>query len=150
MASDPLSAAEAPAEGPFDDAPGEPADAPPDGAAAASLAPARRVRMASVDDAGALPDGCLLVDQFGSFVGKKGERLRILMRGEVVAERALLGLEHVLVLANGVGLSTDAIRACAESGIQISLVSRSGKTYARLLAPELTGTVQTRRHQLLA
>jgi CRISPR-associated protein Cas1 len=106
--------------------------------------------MASIAEAGALPEGCLLVDGFGSFVGKKGERLRILVRGEVVAERALLGLEHVLVLANGVGLSTDAIRACAEAGIPISLISGSGKPFAKLVAPELTGTVQTRRQQLLA
>jgi CRISPR-associated protein Cas1 len=106
--------------------------------------------MASIEEAGTLPDGCLLVEVFGSFLGKKGERLRVLLRGEILAERPLLGLEHVLVLANGVGLSTDAIRACAEQGIAISLVSRSGKPYAKLLAPEITGTVQTRRHQLLA
>lgn len=110
----------------------------------------RRVRMATIEEAGAVPDGCLLVDEYGSFVGKHGERLRILVKGELVTERPLVGLEHVLVLAGGVALSADAIRECAERGVPISLVSRSGKPYAKLLAPELTGTVQTRRHQLLA
>ncbi len=126
----------------------------PDAAVVADEAPAarsaRRARMASIEEAGTLPEGCLLLDEFGSFLGKKGERLRVLRRGEVVVERPLYGLEHVLVLANGVGLSSDAVRACAEQGIAISLVSRSGKPYAKLLAPEITGTVQTRRHQLLA
>jgi CRISP-associated protein Cas1 len=115
-----------------------------------SAAAPRRPRMASIEDAGTLPEGCLLLDEFGSFLGKKGERLRVLRRGEVIVERPLLGLEHVLVLANGVGLSADAIRACAEQGIALSLISRSGKPYAKLLAPEITGTVQTRRQQLLA
>jgi CRISPR-associated protein Cas1 len=61
----------------------------------------------------------------------------------------LLGLEHVLVLARGVSLSADAVQACAEAGVPISFISRAGKPYAKLVAPELTGTVQTRRQQLL-
>ncbi|HZU05397.1 MAG TPA: CRISPR-associated endonuclease Cas1 [Chloroflexota bacterium] len=112
--------------------------------------PARRVRLVRIEEAGAWPESCLLIDTFGALLGKHGERLRVLVRGEVVAERPLLGLEHVLVLTDGAALSTDAIRACAERGIPISLVSRSGRPYAKLLAPELTGTVQTRRQQLLA
>src|SRR4051794_19891588 len=89
-----------------------PAALPEDGARPAE--PARhRTRMAAIEEAGAVPDGCLLVDEYGSFLGKHGERLRILVKGEVVSERPLLGLEHVLVLAGGVALSADAIRECA-------------------------------------
>jgi hypothetical protein len=95
----------------------------------------RRVRMAAIEDAGTLPEGCLFVDEYGSFIGKHRERLRILVKGELVAERPLLGLEHVLVLAGGVTLSADAIRECAQRGVPISLVSRSGKPYAKLLRP---------------
>ena len=114
-------------------------------------APARpRARISTIEQAAELPDGCLLVDQAGVFVGKHSERLRVTLKGELVAERPLLGLEHVLVLGGGVSLSADAIRACAERGIPISFVSRSGTPYAKLVAPELTGTVQTRRQQLLA
>ncbi len=112
--------------------------------------PRQRARLATIAEAGAVPDGCLVVGEFGSFVGKKGERLRILLKGEVVAERALVDLEHVLVVGRGVALSAEAVRACAEQGIAISFLSGSGRPYAKLLAPELTGTVQTRRHQLLA
>ena len=109
-----------------------------------------RARIASVEDAGERPDDCLIVDQYGSFLGRHSERLKLTVKGELIEERALLGLEHVLVLASGVSLSADVIRACAERGIQISFVSRSGAPYAKLVAPELTGTVQTRRQQLLA
>jgi CRISPR-associated protein Cas1 len=93
---------------------------------------------------------CLLVDTYGAFIGKHSERLRISVKGEVQAERPLLGLEHVLVLGGGVSLSADAVRACAERGIPISFLSSRGQPYATLLAPDLVGTVQTRRQQLLA
>src|SRR5438874_38291 len=111
---------------------------------------APRVRLATIEAAGELPESYLLVDQAGMFLGKRGERLHLSVKGEAMGERPLLGLEHVLVLAGGVSLSADAIRACAERGIPISFVSRSGVPFAKLIAPELTGTVQTRRQQLLA
>jgi CRISPR-associated protein Cas1 len=109
-----------------------------------------RVRISTLEAAGEKPDGCLLVDQPGSFLGKHGERLRLTVKGELLAEQPLLGLEHVLVLGGGVSLSADAVRACAERGVPISFVSRSGVPFAKLVAPELTGTVDTRRQQLLA
>jgi CRISPR-associated protein Cas1 len=106
--------------------------------------------MRPIAEAAELPEGTLLVDQAGAYLGKRSERLRLTVKGEQIEERSLLGLEHVLVLGNGVSLSADAIRVCAERGIPISFISRSGVPYAKLVAPELTGTVQTRRHQLLA
>lgn len=109
-----------------------------------------RARIATIEDAAERPDDCLIVDQYGAFLGRHSERLKLTVKGELVTERPLLGLEHVLILAGGVSLSADAIRGCAERGIPISFVSRSGSPYAKLIAPELTGTVQTRRQQLLA
>lgn len=109
-----------------------------------------RARIATIEEAAGRPDDCLIVDQYGAFLGRHSERLKLTVKGGLVEERPLLGLEHVLVLAGGVSLSADAIRGCAERGIQISFVSRSGAPYAKLVAPELTGTVQTRRQQLLA
>ncbi len=110
----------------------------------------RRTSIRPIDQAGELPEGCMLLNQFGAFLGKHSERLFVSVKGERVEERPLLGLEHVMVLGGGVSLSADAIRACAERGIPISFVSRSGAPFAKLIAPELTGTVQTRRRQLLA
>ncbi len=92
----------------------------------------------------------LIIEQFGAFIGKHSERVRVTVKGEVVEERPLYGLEHVLVLSGGVSLSSDVIRECAERGIDITFLSRSGSPYARLISPALTGTVRTRREQLMA
>jgi CRISPR-associated protein Cas1 len=92
----------------------------------------------------------LIVEQYGAFLARRSERLRVSVKGETLVERPLHGLEQILIASNGVSLSSDAVRACAEEGIQIHFLSRSGTPYARILAPGLTGTVQTRRQQLLA
>ncbi len=92
----------------------------------------------------------LIIEQYGAFIGKHSERVRVTLKGQVVVERPLYGLDHLLVLSGGVSLSSDLIRECAERGIDISFLSRTGVPYARLISPVLTGTVRTRREQLLA
>jgi CRISPR-associated protein Cas1 len=92
----------------------------------------------------------LIVDRFGAFIGKHSERLRVSVKGELIEERPLFDIDHVLVVSGGVSLSSDVVRECAERGIDISFLSSSGAPYARLVASTLGGTVQTRRQQLLA
>lgn len=92
----------------------------------------------------------LIVDQFGCFLGKKSERLRVMRKGEVVQEVPFFKLKSVLVIARGVSISSDAIYHCVQQGIPINFLSYTGKPYARILSPHLTGTVRTRREQLLA
>ncbi len=92
----------------------------------------------------------LIVDSFGAFVGKHSERLVVRNKGETVREVPLFEVEHVIVIASGVSLSSDVIRECCERGIPISFVDRKGDVYAAILSPDLIGTVKTRREQLLA
>jgi CRISPR-associated protein Cas1 len=92
----------------------------------------------------------LIVDRFGAFLGRHSERLRVSVKGKLVEERPFYGLEHILVASGGVSLSSDLVQDCAEHGIPISFISRTGRPYARLMAPGLVGTVKTRREQLLA
>jgi len=92
----------------------------------------------------------LLVTNFGSFLGKKSERLVLKENGKVVNEIPFHDLEQVVIDTAGASLSTDVIRECMENGIQISFLTPSGKPYAKLVSPYLTGTVITRRQQLLA
>lgn len=92
----------------------------------------------------------LLIDEYGAFIGRHSERLRVSVKGQTLLERPLLGLEHVMVLTGGVSVSSDAVRACAERGIPISFMSRTGQPYATVLSPDLVGTIGTRRQQLLA
>ncbi len=92
----------------------------------------------------------LIVDQYGAFVGKHSQRLQVKVKGEKVIQAPLIHLEQVLITGRGVSLSADAIQACCQEGIPIHFVSSSGQPYAGLYAAGLTGTVQTRRAQLLA
>jgi len=92
----------------------------------------------------------LIIDQYGAFLGKHSERLQVRLNKEILAEAPLINLEQVLIIAGGVSLSSDAVRACAEAGVPIAFVTRSGKPYARLTSADLIGTVQTRRELLLA
>ncbi len=94
----------------------------------------------------------LIADEYGLHIGKYSERLRVtrIKTGEKLGDYPLLHLEAVLVMSNGVSLSSDAVRACAERGIPIYFLSGSGRAYAMLYSAQLTGTVATRRAQLAA
>lgn len=92
----------------------------------------------------------LMVDTFGAFVGKHSERIVIRTKSDERTEVPLMDVEHVLIVANGVTLSSDVVRSCVERGIPISFISHGGDLYATVISPELVGTVRTRREQLLA
>lgn len=92
----------------------------------------------------------VLVSEFGAFLGKKSERLVVKEKGEVVAEIPFHDVEQVTIMTTGASLSADMIRQCAEHGIQINFLSSSGDPYAKVLSPGLSGTVATRRQQMIA
>lgn len=92
----------------------------------------------------------LVVSQYGVFLGKKSERVVVRAKGKTVQEVPLAGLEQINFLGEGAALSTDLIKECAERGVQINLLSHSGRPHAKLSAPTLTATIHTRREQLLA
>lgn len=93
----------------------------------------------------------LIVEDFGAHIGKHSERLRVTLKGEVKSEVPLLYLRQLIVKARGIGISSDAILACAERGIAVHFVSGiGGQSGASLYTVGLTGTVLTRRAQLLA
>jgi CRISPR-associated protein Cas1 len=98
----------------------------------------------------------LIVDQFGVHLSKHSKRLKVMRLGEgtpserLVQQAPLLHLESVLIASRGVSLSADAVEACCERGIPIHFLSGRGQPYAALYSAGLTGTVQTRRAQLLA
>lgn len=92
----------------------------------------------------------LIVEEFGAFIGKHSERLIVTKGDEQIAVAPLLHLEMVLVTGNGVSISADAVKECAERGIPIHFVSGTGNPYASLYSAGLTGTILTRRAQLEA
>jgi CRISPR-associated protein Cas1 len=92
----------------------------------------------------------LIVEEFGAFIGKHSERLIVTKGDERLAQAPLLHLESVLIAGNGVAISADAVRECAERGIPIHFVSGTGSAYASMYSAGLTGTILTRRAQLEA
>ncbi|MDI6908116.1 MAG: CRISPR-associated endonuclease Cas1 [Thermoanaerobacterales bacterium] len=92
----------------------------------------------------------LVVEDFGVSLGKKSERLLIRQKGQVISETPFRDIEQITIASKGVSLSSDVIQECTEYGIQINFLSFSGKPYAKLASPNLTGTVETRRQQILA
>ena len=92
----------------------------------------------------------LIVSEFGQFIGKKSERLTVSEKGKLVQEVPLRDLEQVTVTSMGVSFSTDALAACIEFGVPVNFLNSSGKPYAMVSSPDLTGTVVTRREQLKA
>jgi CRISPR-associated protein Cas1 len=89
----------------------------------------------------------LIVDQYGAYVGRHSERICVTQKRKVLVEAPVLFLEQILIIGDGVSVSTDAIALCSGQGIPIHYVSRSGTPYASLYAAGLGGTVVTRRAQ---
>jgi len=92
----------------------------------------------------------LIADQYGYFISKHQERLKVTLKGETVHQAPLMHLKSLTISSAGVSLSVDAIAACCERGIPIVMLDASGDVYASIYASGLVGTVQTRREQLLA
>ncbi len=92
----------------------------------------------------------LIADTFGTHIGKYSERLKITQGDETLQQAPLLHLKTVLVTGRGVSISADALEACAERGIPVFFLDSLGRCYATIYAAGLTGTVLTRRAQLLA
>jgi CRISPR-associated protein Cas1 len=92
----------------------------------------------------------LIADTFGSHVGKYSKRLKITKGKETLAEAPLMHLRTVSITSRGVSISADVLEACCENGIPIFFLDSRGSSYASVYSSGLTGTVLTRRAQLLA
>ncbi len=92
----------------------------------------------------------LIVEGRGSLLGKHQGRLRVTREQKTVTEVPLIHLKQVIILDNGVSVSSDVIRVCSEEGIPIHFLDGRGNALASVYSAGLTGTVLTRRAQLLA
>lgn len=92
----------------------------------------------------------LIVDQFGSYVGKSSERIQVRQKHDVIDEAPVMFLENLLIIGRGISISAEALALCAENGIPVHCLSQRGEPYAALYAAGLAGTVVTRRAQYMA
>ncbi len=93
----------------------------------------------------------LIVEEYGAFVSKHQGRLRVEKGKQRLAEVPIMHLEQVLIVSNGVGLSSDVVRACSEEGIPIHFLNGDRDVdCGTLVHSGLTGMALTRRAQLRA
>lgn len=93
----------------------------------------------------------LIVEEFGVFISKHQGRLRVEKQQKRLQEVPIMQLEQLLICSNGVSLSSDVVRVCAQEGIPIHFLNgRNGDDYGTLFASGLTGMALTKRAQLLA
>ena len=92
----------------------------------------------------------LIVDQYGAYVGRHSERIRVSQKRKTLVEAPVMFLEQVLIIGKAISISTDALALCAGQGIPVHYLSRRGTPYAAVYAAGLGGTVLTRRAQYAA
>lgn len=92
----------------------------------------------------------LTVQDYGSFLGLKSERIQVRKGRETVQEVPFFQVEQVVLVGRGMSLSTDLLAECADRGIPLHILTPMGKPATMLVSAGLTGTVRTRREQLLA
>jgi len=92
----------------------------------------------------------LFVEGQGSFVGKHQGRIRVTREQKLVVEVAVMKIEQIVLVGNGVTISSDVIRVCCEEGIPVHYLHRNGQAVAGVYSAGLVGTVRTRRAQLQA
>ena len=113
-----------------------------------------RWQLAGVRDVGANLRGLQLLTitcvEFGTFLGRRSERLVIRKKKSEETEVPLFRVGEIVVPSRGVSLSGELIEAACERGIPITFVTSTGRPFAMLSSPMLTATVQTRRRQLAA
>ena len=83
----------------------------------------------------------VLVEEFGSYLGKKSERLVIRKEKKVIQEVPLFDLEQVLITSRGVSISSDLIRECSERGAH-PFSFFNGRTLCTAFSAQLTGTIR--------
>ena len=92
----------------------------------------------------------VIIEEYGTSVGKKSERLIVRQKRKVVNEVPFYDISEISIITSGVSISTDLIWECSQRGIPINFLLRSGEPFAKIMSPNMQGTVKTRRAQLLA
>ena len=93
----------------------------------------------------------LIVETYGAFVAKHQGRLRVTKDKQRLAEVPIMHLEQLLICSDGVGLSSDVVRACSAEGIPIHFLNGvDGDDYGTLVHSGLSGMALTKRAQLRA
>ncbi len=76
----------------------------------------------------------LVINNYGTFLGKTSERLVVKENGKVVQEVPFFDLAQITITTSGASLSSDVIRMCMEHGVQINFLSSKRRFFKNQLA----------------
>ncbi|MCF2138265.1 MAG: CRISPR-associated endonuclease Cas1 [Candidatus Thorarchaeota archaeon] len=91
----------------------------------------------------------IILDEFGLFLGKKGERFVVKKSGKALAEFPVSEVERIIISSAGVSVSSAALYLAVVNRVQIAFTYSSGKPFGFLTPVQGHGTVITRRAQYL-
>ncbi|MCX8190022.1 MAG: CRISPR-associated endonuclease Cas1 [Candidatus Diapherotrites archaeon] len=90
----------------------------------------------------------LILNDFGSFLGKKGERF--VVKTSDKKEEFAVALVEQIIIASASSISVSAIKLALKNDVDIVFFSSKGKPIGRIFPCRLGGTTLTRRKQLEA
>ncbi|NWF94505.1 MAG: CRISPR-associated endonuclease Cas1 [Candidatus Thorarchaeota archaeon] len=91
----------------------------------------------------------VILEEFGTFLGKKRDRLVVKKDGKTLAEFPVSQVERVIVSSAGASLSSAALYLAVENRVPVSFTYSDGTPFGFLTPTEGHGTVLTRRAQYL-
>jgi CRISPR-associated protein Cas1 len=89
----------------------------------------------------------IILEDFGVFLGKKGERFVVKKGKKTVAEFPAIEVERIVVTSSGASVSSAALLLATKNRVPVSFAYRSGRPFAFVTPTQGHGTVLTRRAQ---
>jgi len=77
----------------------------------------------------------LAITQPGFFLGKKDHDVVVKYQGRLIKEVPFINLKNITILCDGITLSSNLIKSCAENKISIDLLGDNGSAYAIIVNP---------------
>lgn len=92
----------------------------------------------------------LLLSDFGTFCGKRSERIVVRKSDDTEEEFPLFRVQEIIIAKQGVSISSDVIDEAVQRGIKLTFIDGTGRPYAMLTSPYLSAPAVTRRAQIAA
>jgi CRISPR-associated protein Cas1 len=89
----------------------------------------------------------IILEDFGVFLGKKGERFVVKKEKKELAEFPVSEVERIIIASTGASVSSAALHLAVEHRVPVSFAYSSGRPFAFLTPTSGHGTVLTRRAQ---
>ncbi len=90
----------------------------------------------------------VLINEPGTFVGKKSRRVIVKSNSGSIQEYSLLLLKEINIVGGGISISSDLLLQAAKLGVQINILDSLQRFQAVLIPPYLSETITNARAQI--